>query len=324
MGIGPKLEHPGKGELGMPGVIDDDGRGGEDGVKAEPRAETEDVVDIVSVNGGDDALVVDVKEELVVDDEVSSVLQETHGADGLMVDMEVAEDGEGEGSERHGEKFVFEATKVVVVCVCADGSHDGVVDEALRIGVVWTSVHVSRDVGNVERAWMRVLDGGDGGSLALGIELGRVRGVVDWVNAWKDGGKVWFKFEVGLVVRVRVWLRVWDSVTQEVVRGRARLGARGTDRRRGTHEEEEERARGRWKGSGGVGRRGGGGRTGRKMGANLRESDVESESKDESRSICRGMYDCGRKRVDVNVRREGRKVKKGRKEAGTQVEYIEI
>ena len=74
VGVGPKLERLGEGDVGVPGMIYGDGGGGEDGVETEACAEAKDVVDVVSVDGGDDALVVHAEEEVVVDDEAPSVL----------------------------------------------------------------------------------------------------------------------------------------------------------------------------------------------------------------------------------------------------------
>jgi hypothetical protein len=60
VGVWPELEQLGEGDGGVPGVIDDDVRGGEDCVETETCAEAQDIVHVVSVHGGDDTLVVNV------------------------------------------------------------------------------------------------------------------------------------------------------------------------------------------------------------------------------------------------------------------------
>ena len=199
VGVGPKLEEVGEGDVSVPGVVNDDGGGGEDCIETKTCPEAEDVVDVMAVDGGDDALVMDAEEEVVVNEEVSPVLQETECTEGLTVEVEASEGGEGKGVEGLGKEVVLEVDEVAIVCGAADGAHDGVVDKALRIGIIGTGVHVRGNVGDVEGACklgrVVVMEG-------AGVERRGVGGVMDRIDveAWKEEGKD----GIGILVKVRV------------------------------------------------------------------------------------------------------------------------
>ena len=74
VGVQPKLEGLGEGDVGVPGMINGNSGGKVDSIKTEVCTEAKDVVDVVSMHGGDDALVVHAEEEVVVIIEVLSVL----------------------------------------------------------------------------------------------------------------------------------------------------------------------------------------------------------------------------------------------------------
>ena len=223
MGVGPKLEEVEEGDVSTPGVVNDNGGGGEDCVETKTCPEAEDVVDVMAVDGGDDTLVMDMEEEVVVDEEVSPVLQEMECTEGLMVEVEALEGREGKGVEGLGEEVVLEVDEVVIVWSTVDGAHDRVVDKALRIGIVGTGVHVRGNIGDIEGACklgrVMVMEG-------VGVERKGVSGVMDGINveAWKQEGKDGIR----ILVKVRVIGGVdWVVAVEGSERGRGGSGGEG-------------------------------------------------------------------------------------------------
>jgi hypothetical protein len=120
--------------------------------------------------------------------------------------------------------------KVQVVSIRADRAHDCVVDEALRIRVVRTGVHVRGNVGDVEGLFELVILIVD----AVGVKRVGVHLVIGGINAWKDWGEYLFDVDVGLLMLVCgvVWVVAGCSV-----RGEKKVGLEGR-----THEGEEGRS----------------------------------------------------------------------------------
>ncbi|KAI9569136.1 hypothetical protein HD554DRAFT_2038324 [Boletus coccyginus] len=123
-------------EKSVPSVIDDDGGGGKDCVKTNVSAEAKNVVNVVAMEGGDDAVIVDAKEEVVIDMNMSPVLEEMEYMEVLMSSVKGLEYGEGDGGDGHCKEVGFKVEEELVVLICVDGAHDGIIEEALRLSIV--------------------------------------------------------------------------------------------------------------------------------------------------------------------------------------------